>query len=190
MFGEYFLNYVSSKLKKKEYYVHLREGDQEGPTITTWFMGVKPKSYINDFPIILKEQEYTDAMYRWGSETNGLENMVYHNLKSISNKVYYESNNNFIELSNQYLKHYDFSRVEYFTILPVKRTNNKFVIWFSVNNSTDSRIMDVFIDDVLLETFSPNESFRFAAKLKTSLSDDEIEDKVADLIKRLGLEGC
>lgn len=45
-------------------------------------------------------------------------------------------------------------------------------------------------DDVLLETFSPNESFRFAAKLKTSLSNDEIEDKVADLIKRLGLEGC
>lgn len=117
-------------------------------------MGVKPESYINDFPLILKEQDYTDAMYRWGSETNGLENMVYHNLKSISNKVYYESNNDFIELSNKYLKHYDFSRVEYFTILPVKRTNNKFVIWFSVNNSTDSRIMDVFIDDVLLETIN------------------------------------
>jgi hypothetical protein len=151
---EYFLNYVSSKLNKKEYYVHLREGDQEGPTITTWFMGVKPESYINDFPLILKEQDYTDAMCRWGSETNGLENMVYHNLKSISNKVYYESNNDFIELSNKYLKHYDFSRVEYFTILPVKRTNNKFVIWFSVNNSTDSRIIDVFIDDVLLETIN------------------------------------
>jgi hypothetical protein len=42
----------------------------------------------------------------------------------------------------------------------------------------------------LLETFSPIESFRFAAKLKTSLSNDDIEIKVADLIKRLGLEGC
>jgi hypothetical protein len=142
---EWFLNYVSSKLNKKDYYVHLREGDQEGPTVTTWFMATKPEAYLNDFPPILKEQDYTDAMYRWGSETNGLENMVYHNLKSISNKVYYESNNSFIELANQYLTHYDFSRVEYFTILPVKRTTNKFVIWFSVNNATDSRVMDLFV---------------------------------------------
>jgi hypothetical protein len=153
---EYFLNYVSSKLNKKDYYVHLREGDQEGPTITTWFMGVNPKSYINDFPPMLKEQDYTDAMYRWGSETNGLENMVYHNLKFISDRVYYEKNQDFVELANQYLIHYDFSRVEYFTLLPVKRTYNKFVIWFSVNNSTDSRIMDVFVDDILIETITIN----------------------------------
>ena len=45
-------------------------------------------------------------------------------------------------------------------------------------------------DDVLLETFSPIESFRFAAKLKTSLSNKQIDQKVKDLIKRLGLEGC
>jgi len=105
---------------------------------------------------MLKEQDYTDAMYRWGSETNGLENMVYHNLKFISDRVYYEKNQDFIELANQYLIHYDFSRVEYFTLLPVKKTYNKFVIWFSVNNSTDSRIMDVFVDDILVETININ----------------------------------
>ena len=93
-------------------------------------MATKPESYLNQFPAILKEQDYTDVMYRWGSETNGLENMVYHNLKFVSDKVYYEKNQDFIELANQYLIHHDFSRVEYFTILPVKNTHNKFVVWF------------------------------------------------------------
>ena len=43
---------------------------------------------------------------------------------------------------------------------------------------------------MLLETFTPEESFIFAAKLRTGLSDSKIEIKVRDIIKRLGLEGC
>jgi len=34
----------------------------------------------------------------------------------------------------------------------------------------------------MLETFSPEESLRFAAKLKTGLNDEEIEIKVNDVI--------
>jgi ABC-type multidrug transport system ATPase subunit len=45
-------------------------------------------------------------------------------------------------------------------------------------------------DDVLLETFSPVESFRFAAKLRTTLSNRKIEAKIGELIARLGLKGC
>lgn len=45
-------------------------------------------------------------------------------------------------------------------------------------------------DDVLMETFSPEESFRFAAKLRTSLSDASINEKVESVIKRLGLQNC
>jgi ABC-type multidrug transport system ATPase subunit len=37
-------------------------------------------------------------------------------------------------------------------------------------------------DDVLLETFTPIESFRFAAKLRTKLNDHEIEVKINDVI--------
>ena len=33
-------------------------------------------------------------------------------------------------------------------------------------------------DDILLETFTPEESFRFAAKLRTALNPYEIEDKI------------
>ena len=42
-------------------------------------------------------------------------------------------------------------------------------------------------DDILLETFSPEESFRFAAKLRTNLSRYATEQKIEELIKRLGL---
>ena len=45
-------------------------------------------------------------------------------------------------------------------------------------------------DDVLLSTFTPVESFRFAAKLRTSLGADAIEAKVKELVRRLGLQTC
>ena len=45
-------------------------------------------------------------------------------------------------------------------------------------------------DDILLETFTPEESFRFAAKLRTNLNPYEIEDKIDDIVKRLSLQNC
>lgn len=45
-------------------------------------------------------------------------------------------------------------------------------------------------DDILLETFTPEESFRFAAKLRTALNPYEIEDKIDDIVKRLSLQNC
>ena len=41
-----------------------------------------------------------------------------------------------------------------------------------------------------METFTPEESFRFAAKLRTALNPYEIEDKIDDIVKRLSLENC
>lgn len=45
-------------------------------------------------------------------------------------------------------------------------------------------------DDVLLETFTPEESLRFAAKLRTSLTPRRIEVKIREIIERLGLKNC
>jgi len=42
----------------------------------------------------------------------------------------------------------------------------------------------------MLESFSPEESFRFAAKLRTGLNDEKIEEKVNEVINRLGLQDC
>ena len=41
-----------------------------------------------------------------------------------------------------------------------------------------------------METFTPAESFRFAAKLRTCLTNDAIEDKIDDLCQRLSLLKC
>ena len=56
-------------------------------------------------------------------------------------------------------------------------------------NSNDFGKFGGFVqqDDILLETFSPEESFRFAAKLRTNLDDYEIEEKINDIINRLSL---
>lgn len=61
-----------------------------------------------------------------------------------------------------------------------------------VMQSNDFGKIGAFVqqDDVLLETFTPAESFRFAAKLRTNLSDRQIAIKVKNLIDRLGLKSC
>ena len=45
-------------------------------------------------------------------------------------------------------------------------------------------------DDVLFETFTPEESLRFACKLRTSLEGPEIQEKVEEIIFRLSLHKC
>ena len=42
----------------------------------------------------------------------------------------------------------------------------------------------------MLDTFTPAESFRFAARLRTTLSNRFIENKVRDIIERLSLKSC
>lgn len=45
-------------------------------------------------------------------------------------------------------------------------------------------------DDVLFETFTPEESLRFACKLRTSLEGPDIDDKVEEILYRLSLVKC
>eukprot|EP00347_Sterkiella_histriomuscorum_P003988 403362177 len=45
-------------------------------------------------------------------------------------------------------------------------------------------------DDVIFETNTPKEVFRYAARFRTDLSDSEIEERVEILIHRLGLHDC
>lgn len=48
----------------------------------------------------------------------------------------------------------------------------------------------VMQDDILIETMTPKESFEFAAKLRTNLSNEEISAKVASIIAKLNLGSC
>eukprot|EP00352_Strombidinopsis_acuminata_P003274 CAMPEP_0176380366 /NCGR_PEP_ID=MMETSP0126-20121128/31069_1 /TAXON_ID=141414 ORGANISM="Strombidinopsis acuminatum, Strain SPMC142" /NCGR_SAMPLE_ID=MMETSP0126 /ASSEMBLY_ACC=CAM_ASM_000229 /LENGTH=322 /DNA_ID=CAMNT_0017743637 /DNA_START=388 /DNA_END=1356 /DNA_ORIENTATION=+ len=48
----------------------------------------------------------------------------------------------------------------------------------------------VMQDDILIETMTPRESFKFAAKLRTNMTDEEIDFKVEQIIARLNLGAC
>lgn len=56
-------------------------------------------------------------------------------------------------------------------------------------DSNDFGKLGAFVqqDDILIETMTPRESFAFAAKLRTGLTDFEIPNKVDEIIERLGL---
>jgi ABC-type multidrug transport system ATPase subunit len=45
-------------------------------------------------------------------------------------------------------------------------------------------------DDILIETMTPVESFTFAARLRTSLTEDEIPQRVMEIVDRLSLDSC
>ncbi|CDW87920.1 abc transporter family protein [Stylonychia lemnae] len=45
-------------------------------------------------------------------------------------------------------------------------------------------------DDVLFESNTPRQTFKYGARFRTSLSDSEIEDRVDIMIHRLGLQEC
>lgn len=66
------------------------------------------------------------------------------------------------------------------------RANNR------VLNPTDFSKFGAFVlqDDLMLADFTPDETLRFAAKLKTSLTDAGISAKVDEIVDRLGLTEC
>ena len=45
-------------------------------------------------------------------------------------------------------------------------------------------------DDGLMEVFSPREIFKFACRIRLGLSDEESEERVTSIIRRLKLEDC
>jgi ABC-type multidrug transport system ATPase subunit len=48
----------------------------------------------------------------------------------------------------------------------------------------------VMQDDILFESFTVKEALTFAARLKLSFSRDMQDDRIAVLLKQLGLEKC
>jgi len=159
----YFLNYdyhlkntsyidnISLILNNKKAYVGLRE-EQEGNTIITYFLASEPKFYLDHFPLIQTSKEYDDLMIKWGSESNGLENLTYHTFNQDKDKIYWEDKLNFTKLIDENFEHKDYSRVEYFSVLPVKDHPEQFAVFLSIANSTDNRDIEIAVyeDDKML----------------------------------------
>jgi hypothetical protein len=49
----------------------------EGKQVITWFLGTRPEFFLQK-PKIDNAQQYDALMHKWGSESNGLENLMYH----------------------------------------------------------------------------------------------------------------
>jgi glycosyltransferase involved in cell wall biosynthesis len=139
-----YLDNISFFLNTKKAYLGLRE-EQEGNTVITYFLAAKPKFYLEHFPLIKTSEEYDHLMHRWGSQSNGLENLAYHTFKTDSDSIYWEQESNFTELIKGNFNHNDYSRVEYFSVLPVKEHPDQFAVFLNVANSTDSRNINITV---------------------------------------------
>ena len=139
-----YIDYISSILNHKKSYVGIKS-EKEGDTVITYFLATNPEFYINNFPSINTSSEYDKLMYDWGSESNGLENLTYHNLQRSKDKIYWESEDKFLPLIKDNFTHKDFSRVEYFSVVEIKDHPNQFAIFLSIANSTDNRNIKIKI---------------------------------------------
>jgi len=116
---------------------------QEGEILRTVIFATRIDYFLDKFRIIDNEVEYTKWKDDIGSESNGLENMFYHNLKPSLVDIKILNDNEFYTLLGE--SNIDIcSQVEYFTILSVKGEPNKFCVWYSTSNKVDGR--DVLID--------------------------------------------
>ena len=139
-----YIDDVSLILNTKQAYLGLRK-ELEGNTAITYFLAIKPQFYLDHFSPIKTSKEYDSLMLKWGSESNGLENLTYHTLNKNADKIYWEEELKFTQLVKDNFIHKDYSRVEYFSVLPVREHPDQFAVFLNVANSTDSRNINITV---------------------------------------------
>jgi glycosyltransferase involved in cell wall biosynthesis len=118
----------------------------EGQTLRTVFHVVDTDLFLESFPLIRDGEKYNMWQQRVNSESNGLENIYYHQLKDkINSLVLLDDNSYYKQFENSTID--VCSCVEYYTVLAVKNQPDKYAIWFSTQNKVDSRT--IYIDSSL-----------------------------------------
>jgi glycosyltransferase involved in cell wall biosynthesis len=126
---------ISNILNKKDYYFG-NHHPVEGDALFTYFFASKTKPFIKTLPLIKNTTQYNTLMEIYGAESNGLENLFYHIFKN--QNLHRVPEEDFKSLSERIFAHQDFSRIEYFTILPTNIPKH-FAPYFYISNSKDSR---------------------------------------------------
>jgi len=115
--------------------------EKEGMTFKTVFFSCKPEYFLQHFKYPHSEKEYTKFILESGSESNGLENYFYNNLKdNLEDLATDEMTEDFL-FPNSDIN--SFSMIEYFTVLPYEDKEDKFVVWYNSSNVIDSRNLDI-----------------------------------------------
>ena len=137
-----YIDRISGVLDTKDAFLGADEA-LEGKQIVTWFVAFKPDLFLS-LPKVEVAQDYDSLMQLWGAESNGYENLMYHAFKNTDN-VYWESKDNFSKYTSETFIHRDYSRVEYFTVLPSTR-KNEIVPFVQISNSNDSRTIKYILE--------------------------------------------
>ena len=129
---------ISRILNKNNFYFS-KHHPNEGDALYTYFFSSHPKELLRVLPKISNRGEYDNLMEFYGSESNGLENLFHHMFKN-EGAIYREEESVFESKSKDIFIHKDFSRIEYFSILPTNVPNH-FSPYFYISNNKDSRII-------------------------------------------------
>lgn len=142
--NEDFINEISKELETSNFYFNQYQA-YEGQCLHTFFFAATPGAFISVIPNIYNADDYNKLQTKWGSESNGLENMFYHAFKNTED-VYRESSDEFDRKVEKTFHHTDFSRVEYYTILPTNIPNT-FAPFIRISNSKEDKEIRLLICD-------------------------------------------
>ena len=138
-----YIETIKSILKNNNAYFGELEA-KEGKCLQTFFLGANTKYLYDILPKISDDISYDKLMNQYGAESNGLENIFYHLFKTEKN-IYREKQDIFDYNIVKSFDHQDFSRSEYFTILPTN-LKNYFCPYVHISNARESKIIHYTVE--------------------------------------------
>jgi glycosyltransferase involved in cell wall biosynthesis len=146
LYNPEFIDKISKTLETKKAYLGKYKA-AEGDTVYTYFLGINSDFYLKTIPQIYSANDYENLWKKLGSESNGYENMMYHAFKD-KNDIHYDYE--FEQHVLDTFHHEDFSRVEYFTVLPTNKENT-LASFIRISNAKENKIIKTYILDNNLE---------------------------------------
>jgi len=174
-----FIDNISQQLYNKNAYLGKYKAS-EGDTVYTYFLAINSDFYLNNIPKISTAEDYENLRTKWGSESNGYENMMYHAVKNLPNIHYdidFES-----KIKSSFI-HEDFSRVEYYTVLPTNQ-NGEIALFVKISNAKESKTIKLYASDTLIDTIEVTNKIEYFTLIPEKPNEEikfEIIDKSGNL---------
>ncbi len=138
-----YIDNISLKLNDYKAYLGKHKA-LEGNTLKTYFLGAQVSYFDKLLPKISTEKDYNNLMTKYKSESNGLENIFYHIFKN-ENNIYLEEEKKWEAKIEDTFIHEDFSRCEYFTILP-SNLPNYFSPFIQISNKIGDKLIKYTVE--------------------------------------------
>jgi glycosyltransferase involved in cell wall biosynthesis len=141
-----YINYISKVLNTKKIYSGIKIYT-EGNTVSTFFFGAQTDFFLSLYPKISTAQEYDLLKEKWQSNSVGYEDIFYCSLKNHLNQIHLEPEEQWNQLIQTNFKHLGYSRIEYFSVLPVQNQDNCFAIVTHNSSNTDKKKLVIELID-------------------------------------------